>query len=97
MRCGKRGPFSIDPQQRTYAILNYESFQQDSWSDEMVAELLKHPLGCIVLDEIQSVRLRDGSEESNRGRRVRALVDGATTRNLAARWCVRRSLDDLTS
>lgn len=76
-----RGPFSIDPQQRTYVILNYESFQQESWSDEMVAELLKHPIGCIVLDEIQSVRLRDGNEESNRRRRVRALVDGAVARN----------------
>lgn len=77
----ERGPYAIDPQRPTYVILNYESFQQHAWSDEMVADLLKHSIGSIVLDEIQSVRLRDSNEESNRRRRVRELIAGAAARN----------------
>ncbi len=77
----ERGPFTIDPHRPTFIIINFESFQQNAWSDEMVSELLSHRIDMIVVDEIQSVRLRSGNEESNRRRRLRSLIDGAAIQN----------------
>lgn len=77
----EHGPFVINSAQPNYIILNYESFQQHAWSDEMVKSLCGLGIDLIVLDEIQSVRLRGGNEESNRRRRVRELILGASTAN----------------
>lgn len=77
----ERGPYVIDPDRPTFIILNFESFQQNSWSDEMLADLLSHKIDMIVVDEIQSVRLREGNEESNRRRRVRLLIENAASQN----------------
>lgn len=76
-----RGPYAVDPARPTFLVINYESFQQDAWSDDMVRDLLAHRVDMVVLDEVQSVRLRAGNEESNRRRRLRELVEGAATRN----------------
>jgi len=75
-----RGPLQIDPARPTFLILNYEAFQ--TWADELVNELVtQHRVDLVVLDEIQSIRLRTGAEESWRRQQIRALVEGAATNN----------------
>lgn len=76
-----RGPYAVDPERPTFIVLNYESFQQDAWSDDMVRDLLARRIDMVVLDEVQSVRLRARNEESNRRRRLRELLAGAAARN----------------
>lgn len=76
-----RDPLTLDPTRPTVVVLNYESFQQ-RWSEEVVRSLISgRPIDCIVLDEVQSVRLRAGAEESRRRQLIRALVDGAAAQN----------------
>ncbi|MCI0464153.1 MAG: hypothetical protein L0Z62_45040 [Gemmataceae bacterium] len=77
-----RGPLQIDPNRPTYLVLNYEAFQ--TWADELVQDLVaNHRVDLVVLDEIQSIRLRTGAEESRRRQQIRALVEGAGARNPA--------------
>lgn len=75
-----RGPYHLPPDRPAYIVINYESFQQDAWSDDMVRDLLACPIDVVVLDEVQAVRLRR-TEESNRRRRLRGLLAGARTAN----------------
>jgi superfamily II DNA or RNA helicase len=75
-----RGPLRIDPDRPTYVVLNYEAFQ--TWADELVQDLVvNHRVDLVVLDEIQSIRLRTGAEESRRRQQIRTLVEGAAARN----------------
>ncbi len=76
----EHGPFQVNAARPTYVILNYESFQQ-RWSDDLVSSLLAHRIDLVVLDEIQSVRLRGGADESTRRRLVRELIQGAAAMN----------------
>lgn len=76
-----RGPFTIDPSRPTFVILNFESFQQTAWSDELLGSLLAHPIDLFVVDEIQLVRFRGRNDESSRRRRVRELIQSAGGRN----------------
>ena len=76
-----RGPYAVEPGRPTFIVLNYEAFQQDAWSDDMVRDLLARRIDMVVLDEVQSVRWRATNGESNRRRRLRALLDGASAAN----------------
>lgn len=77
----ERGPFELDSARHTYLVFNYESFQQHSWSEDMINGLLAHRIDMVILDEVQSVRLRSGADESMRRRLLRSLIDGAAARN----------------
>ncbi len=78
----ERGPLQIDSERSTYVILNYEAFQ--TWADELVRQLVAdHHVDLVVLDEVQSVRLRAGAEESRRRQQIRALIEGVAARNPA--------------
>jgi len=74
----ERGPFSLDPVRPTFIVINYESFQQPWAETELIPNLTaKHRVDFIVLDEIQSARQRDESEESTRRRMVNRLLAAA--------------------
>ncbi len=77
------GFFQPDPARPSYFVANYESFQQ-TWAPDFVRDLVvRHKIDFVVLDEIQSARLRrpvPEQEESARRRLVKQLITGAADR-----------------
>lgn len=78
------GFFQPDPARPSYFVANYESLQQ-KWAPDFVRDLVgRHKIDFIVLDEIQSARLRKPvpeQEESARRRSVKQLLAGAGAGN----------------
>ncbi len=78
----ERGPFVAEQGRPTFILLNYESFQQPWGEKELVPNLTDAlTVDFIVLDEIQSVRQRSESEESQRRKTMRAFLDLAARAN----------------
>jgi hypothetical protein len=64
-----------------YLILNVETFQQ-SYIDEFLENLLKNnTLDCLIIDEVQSVKTSDESNESIRTQSVLKLVEHCKNKN----------------
>jgi len=78
------GFFQPDAGRPSYFLANYESFQQ-TWAPDFVRDLVaRHKIDFVVLDEIQSARLRKPvpeQQESARRRTLKQLLTGAANRN----------------
>jgi superfamily II DNA or RNA helicase len=77
----ERGNIQVNPEQHTYLILNFETFQQSD-SAKLARQLVNnHLIDFVVLDEIQNVKKRTLNVTSRRQEVINGLLCEASQKN----------------